>query len=1627
MPAILKKILKILLWIIASIVILFIIIVLLIRMPAVQEYIVNKAEPMVEKKIGTRFDIRGAYISFPDNVTVEGLYVEDLQKDTLASIGNLEVDIGLFGLFNSELNINNVLLENAVVNLLKDSTTGKFNFDFIIESFQGDTTQKQEKESSWTIFAGGLDLKNTRFTYVDQTSLEVKTRFQALSLDISRFDLDSMNFAADQFSMANASLVVKSFGDDGPEATLPSPTEEKQQANITLAVENFEIENSHIQYADGAQKAVADIGGLVLTDNFFSLHRQEIKAGSVALENSFAGYQKFVSDTSQQKPSQNEDESRPWKINVLQVKMTENEIKFDNSRLAADSVPGMNFNHLHINGMGCDVRDIAIKGTDISADIEHLQLAEKSGFTLNQLALEFQMRGERIQAENFSMETDSSSVSANATFFMTSFLENKVDINSSSIQINEAVIYPQDVFYFVPTLQKSISGAQTIRLEGNVKGWLDSLDINKLAASINNTSIKMQGQLIGLPELHEVYFDIPKITLKGYSPDVVSILPDTAIPQNVRLPREFDVTAAASGAINDLRGYISGVTSLGNIYFEGSFRNDTIEKYVDVNGDLEIEQFNVGKLIQNRQLRKLSANFSVDGAGEDLSNTNIEIAGNIALLQYNNYNYKDLEINGNIMGRSYRGKLSSEDENLRFYFNGLVDMQDSIPRFDLRLDLIHADLRALNFSQSQLVTSGVLTAQINTDDDGRINGNAAIRRAKVIKEGEFFAIDSMIVVSISEKANTDIKFNSPILNARLSGQVDMNKIGSVLKRHVDQYFSEDLTTDSLEGELQEFNFFIDMVDPTILTDVFLPELETLKISAFEGYFNNLENRLTVDVDIPKVHYGSFKLDTLEININSSDRRLTGNLSFDLFKSDMIHIENFDLSAASAEKALNLLATIPLQNKRDFQAGARLYRKNKNYFVSLRPETLVFNGQAWTAPEDNYLKIGEGIWFNNFAMQNGNKQISVNSRLSDAQDTTLYLDFQNFELSALAEPVSDTVSLVSGVASGNFHLLSENDDLSFESALNISNLSVVDNLLGSLNFDNRYRQGVNVFELAIKGEKADMQVDGNLWTEDTTMQLEAAANINKLELSIIHPFVRENFQKLEGSLSGNIDFKTAEGLPEIDGRINFSQVNLIPTFTGVELNIDDQQIRIDNERVVLNEFKINAPDDGSVVLDGNLNARDFPDYQVSLSLTADNFLVLNTTEDDHEMYYGVLRIDATGELSGDQNLQKVNANVEIVEGSELVYVVPQQQASVISGEGLVRYINVRTGDMLEEQAEMQQDTATARIEGVDLAANISINKESRLSVIIDQQTGDRLDVAGDANLTLNMPPNADMSLTGRYEISEGSYKLNFYEFVKREFEIVEGSYILWTGDPLEAQLDVITRYEVETLPPLSDISRRLPFYVNLNVEEKILEPQLSFSLSLPEDLQQEYSNVSSFLQNINSQESELNKQVFSLIVFNSFMISGGGGSGDLVSNTARQSLSKILSQQLNKLAGNVDFVELDVNLESYETGDVESAEGRTDLELGLSKSLFNDRVVVRVEGNVNLEGEEQARQGMSNYSGDIIIEYKLTPDGVYRLQVFSKNEYDPLDQGDITKTGVGVIMIRDYNHIRELFRRDKTVE
>ncbi|MBK7885720.1 MAG: translocation/assembly module TamB domain-containing protein [Chitinophagaceae bacterium] len=352
-------------------------------------------------------------------------------------------------------------------------------------------------------------------------------------------------------------------------------------------------------------------------------------------------------------------------------------------------------------------------------------------------------------------------------------------------------------------------------------------------------------------------------------------------------------------------------------------------------------------------------------------------------------------------------------------------------------------------------------------------------------------------------------------------------------------------------------------------------------------------------------------------------------------------------------------------------------------------------------------------------------------------------------------------------------------------------------------------------------------------------------------------------------------------------------------------------------------------------------------------------------------------------------------------------------------------------------------------------NIEISKAAAITVVIDPSAGDELKIQGDARLNAGVDPGGNIILAGNYDLSKGYYILN-YQFLRRQFNLLTGSTIAFSGSPTDAQIDINAEYIANTsainllgneiggvdAKTANTFKQEIPFRVLLYIKGTMKIPEISFDVQLPDENTQLSSQLRTTIENKLSQlrndVAAINKQVFSLLLLNRFVgeqstdFFKGSGSGGGLDNTARESVSKFLSSALDQVAADLfKGVDIDLNLNSYQDYSSGDQRQKTDLNVAVSKNFLNDRISISVGKNFGIEGQDPsakaAQQKGAALLPDVTVNYKLTQDGKYLLRAYKKSQMEVILDGYVVETGVAFIVTLDYDKFRELFNRKNKKE
>ena len=1668
---IITKIFKVIGWTLFSILMLLLLVIAAIQIPAVQEKITQKAVAFLEKKIGTRVELESLYISFPKNIVLEGLYLEDQSKDTLLYAGKLSLNTDLWALTKNEIQLNNVKLQNTTAYIKRAEGDSAFNYTYIMNAFAGDSTAVPDtlEQKGWNFSLETIGLENIKAHYYDLlTGNNLDVNMGVFELTMNKFDLQHYIFGIEEIKLENttANLVQTKM----PEVTVEVAEESTDTMTLDLNFHEIALKNVRANYTQEATGQIMrlDLGESSVQANKIDLKNKIVDLNEILLKNTFISYHQLsakkhsnnsdkhsadktprnssssqasgVSPTGQASPIQ----SAHWKIVLSKLDLSGNSIQYyDFNKPHARSA--VDFDHLWITNLAAEARDLVMNGSDLRGDVKDFSFSEKSGFALKSFRSAIHVSEDSAFVNDFFLETGNSKIQLEAKAQYESFsqLANNYEHAYIRLDVNPSFIGIRDVLYFNPALLDSmplkLPSNSKINLDAAINGSVNNLAIHHLVVkAFSDTYLKTNGRIVGLPDIEKMKVNVTVDKFFTTRNDVIAILPDTLLPDSIAPPDWVNLNGEFKGNMKVAEFRTELTSSIGSVDMNGNMNLDSTSASRGFTGNLAVNEFDLGALLMQPQtIGKLDLQASVNSQGLTKEEMNSTVEANVKRFEYQGYRYENFRVNGKVKNDLFQGWASLKDPNLDFNLKGDINFQKDVPHYDFTFNLLNADFKALHLSERPLKARLTLDVDMATADMRILNGTLGIRKVAIFNGDALYAVDSLLFASIDQEGRSEIKIDSDIMKGSFEGTINVFTLPAVIREYFNTYYSlHDSVEQSYEAP-QRFTFDLQLKKTDLITDIIFPQLTSFVPGEIKGDFDSKAKRLNLKFDLSQIQYSKIGIKSFLFSTNSDSARLNYNVFIDKIYVDSLRIDGLEFNGTVSHDSIRTnIIILDSLNLYKYVIGGTFFSHEKEFELKLNPNQVRLNYENWNVPENNYIRFGgKKLVAKDITLTNGKQKIIFESK--EEAGSPLFIGFRELNLEYLSSMVAQKQT-VTGTLHGDINIFPEKDNFQFTSDIRVTNFGIAQIEWGDLSLAVAQRtQNRFDVDFSLIGSKNDFRTKGYyLAAEKPDMNLNAT--IAKLDLSVLDPIASNQLKNLKGTLTGALNVSGNPKQLNIDGDITFKETKFFSNYLKSDFNIHDETISFDKKGISFDRFELVDVNNNIATLDGTVETTDYQDFTFRLNLITNQFRLLNTSAKDNDLFYGKIDINANARIRGTLEYPEVDMEVSLTDGNQFTYVVPQSEAAILEQQGIVKFVDKTfKGDpfMKKVQAELA-DTIKSSFVGVDLTAKIELSDKESFTIIIDPTTDDQLTVKGNTTLTLQMDRTGDMQLSGRYEISEGTYNLSFYKFVKREFSIEKGSTITWTGDPLNAAMDIRAIFKVETSPidllanQLQGMDRqesnkykqRLPFFVYLNIGGQLLKPDITFKLEMPMEERNAFGgNVYAKLQDVNTRPSDLNKQVFALLILkrfvadNPFESQGSGG----FEGTARTSVSKILTEQLNRLSENVRGVELSFDLKSYEDYSSGNATGQTELQLGLSKRLMNDRLVVKLSGNVDIEGQN-TNQEVTDYIGDLALEYLLTDDGRFRITGFRNSNYDMID-GELTETGAGLIYIKDYNTLSELFK------
>lgn len=1603
MPSYLKYILRILVWGFASFVALLIAISLLLLIPPVQKFVTTRATKIISENANMKVEIGSIHIAFPKAINIGDIFIGDPVADTLLYCRKIKINAGLIPLIRQKINVDHLLIDGLKVNIYKNQSDSSFNFSPLIDVFtNAGKVKKKTVKSAWKIGFDKLELKNINATYNNRIDSS------GMSLDLGHLIIaaNSTDVTSGKFNIKKIDLEDVHFDLNSVQGNLALLAEVKQvqlrPKKLDLKTSSVELENLK---ADGIEVALQIMPG----DSIDEIDKRSQAKG------------KFTFG------------ELPWKFFVDQLEVTNTSYTMDLGPEERDP-SGMDFRHMKFNDFNFLADSVYFNRNSTGATVKQVQVKEISGIELTHLEGKLSMDNQSIRAINLGISTARSSIKGTVSMGYTALSEigkyiEKLEIRSDlqgNIHVGETA-----PFISIADQYPILANIDQVDIkELRINGSLDNLTLESCNIGIGNATLfSVHGSVEGLPST-DLSIRLDLDTLLTTSEDVIKILPDTLLPARINLPEVISITAALRYLPDSMDFNAMIKTDIGDLWIETQLSGD------ELLSDFRIQSLDIGHLLNDSTYGEimLDGHFTASQSEKIFNVFNTEL--DIQSMDLFGYTYHNLQMAVERKDSLFSFYASIDEPVISLIATGEAWLRESSNHYNMDIKVKNADLKGMNLLEEDFMVSGNMdiNADLASDD---VDGTFVLSDIKLSNAVGTYHINEMKLISDFTATYTNFDFSSDILNASLTGNTRIAELKTAFYNHIHHYIA--VPDSFLSKKEYLFDFDLSVENPDFFTKFLILDLKEFTIDQCNASYDGAKDLFEADIRVPHLNYANKIIDGLSFSLNSKGDSIFSSLELTRFSYDSAFVKNISFKTIFADQKARLILSInDIRDSLKYHIVTNIVNTDSSYIVSLNPDQLVIDHRKWLVDHNNKVIIKN----RDISVQSANLTHDNQKIWLESPDNHLILNFEKFEIQNITGILEKELAPQSlkGRLNGTIDVIDSSGELTVRSDLIINDLSTHEVSLGNLKalIDFKPKEVLS-YSLSLTDDVNSIKLDGRYANNPESSDIEAVLVTDITNAEVFAGLVDDYLTGLTGGVNGRLEIIGEMATPRLSGQMNFSDLSITIGSLNTLLTTNGS-VSLTEKLIEFKDFNVSDSLNHQISVKGNIDVRKLFDPEFDLKLTSPDFMAVNNIKEKNKSIVGKLLLGMDIEVKGKLSKLVVNSGFTINKNTDIMYVLPGKDLELITDEGVVVFTDFH--DTTETALTLNPDQFIAdslisKIKGIDLTVNLNIDPQAQFSIYLDPNSGDLTSFKLNGNLQYRYNDTQRGHLNGLLELQEGSYELSFYGLVKKKFVYDPGSTIAWSGNVMDGEVNFSARYEVRTNSvglvsneissyEKSMYNQRLPYEVIINIDNQILHPEISFGIDLPDRYKNDNPSIAAKLNMLNqpSMESERNKQVFALLVGGTFIadnpdVTEGSSSNNFATTAARNSMNAIMTQQLNNLTGQViKGIDVDMGVNTFDDYTSGKAQTRTQLDVKVSKKMFNERVSAEVESHIDLDGANtnpgtQGTAGMTEFA----VSYQITESGNYHVKAFRENAFDIFD-GEIQNAGIAFIFIKEFDSFRK---------
>lgn len=1389
-------------------------------------------------------------------------------------------------------------------------------------------------------------------------------------------------------------------------------------APVILQANTILLENVFFEYASTVKEiSVSSSLGRFASKNFiFSSHENAIGADDVSLRNTavniLTGRRAEAIDTiqvSKQSSWIRPDFGMGIRIAVGKLELADDAFSFHVNQVV--HTPKMDPDHLELQHIQTSLSDIVIREDTLSAILNSLS-SELPGLTIVNATMSLQANEDRLTLSSLHLASDASELEAELMGWSDSRSKQDPDWFNLQGKAGGHINVHDLGYFFQDSLLNRLAHWETMvwALKGSyIKG---AGDLETLYLKTKDSDFMARGKAWHVSDYESLRWkDV--VVNSSMGADVArtlhSFFPGLQIPPIAQL----HVTSAGNSNKTVVTGYVN--TPWGDLGTNGS----ASFKKNNVGLDLELTGKNIegGKFSGVDWLGPASLSMGVKGSlGHDQGLT---MKGVISKIEMVNEPVHNIAFRSEVTNTRAQIALSIDDTLYRtkatseILFSGPLTITTEIETDRFRMgNFLPAD--------STLAVSGNFTSTVRSDKKFigvHLAGNHILFQNQSTK----YAQDTLDVAVMTTPTASRFDFFSDDESGHLAANMDLQSLtpwiqtwpARVLRPVRDPHRPA-------QNKTVTFDFQLQNISPFLLLGANVEDFSSLHVS---GEVDEQKQEAVVRATAGKFKGYGLMLDTLHTHYTIRSDSLKSDLQMKNLYVQSIALGNLDFDVHNKQDTAMTNLLLSNDSTSLLVLRTRILRSDSGMYIY--PDKLRVLESDYTLDRGNpvYIKNGNVV-LNNFQVARDAMRIGINGDLHAFDLTLSHVDFAH--LNALQASDSTLINggqmnaKVSYTAGQKLDLSATIDSLRLYHS---KPLMIVVKAVGDT--------AQVPFEVQVTNEANKVDVKGQYFLKSNSVDAVMRVDVRTLEMFSF--LVSGIMDKMDGSVNGDVTIQGPLQKPKINGQLRFLDANFTTANPRLTFGVRDDVVSLKDSLMAFQNFKIYDQEHHRLIVNGSLISRDYQSLAYDLKLHTDRYSLLTKADSLNRQLKGELVIAGDVALTGTTKNASVRADITIKDSTSLVFESSDNEIKLLTSTGIVDFIDptVLRGVTAGGQSGYFYDSLISGLPEFNLNSTVKIEEGATMRIAIDAQSGDFIKASGGGNLELEYDRTGNVGISGTYTIKKGTYRVSFYELAKKNFTLVPGSSISWSGRPESGELNIRAIYIVRSSSigligneigesEKSIYKRSLPYEVGITIKGTIEKPMVSFSLDLPLEDRVNYPVLANKLDRLRQPEfqSELNKQVFGILVLGGFMPESTGldiNEGQVATTALSNSVNSLLSGQLNRFANRyIKGVDIDVGIQSYSDYSAPGGKTQTAMDFRMTKRVMDDRLSFEIGGDFNLNQDQSgASTGDKNFRGDVAIIYDLTGNGNKKLKLFNNETYDIVYQ-EVRNTGISLIFIREFD-------------